>query len=142
MFAVANVAPLAPATAMTVDTVYEDRIWLDWSDALDADNDRLTYRVRWWTNEGEALEEVVDGNSLEVTDSAQAGDTLNWQVQAIDLWGDGPFSETVTLTVIARPEPSVPEELRGACQTATVGAYWMGLIAVLFSRRRSHGRVC
>jgi hypothetical protein len=142
VFAVANVAPLAPATAMTVDTVYEDRIWLDWSDALDADNDRLTYRVRWWTNEGEALEEVVDGNSLEVTDSAQAGDTLNWQVQAIDLWGDGPFSETVTLTVIARPEPSVPEEPRGACQTATVGAYWMGLMAVLFSRRRSHGRVC
>jgi hypothetical protein len=134
--AVANVAPEAPVSNMTVETVYEDRIWLDWSDAVDEDNDRLTYRVKWWTNEEETQEDIVNGNSLEVTNSASSGDILNWQVQAIDLWGDGPWSETYSLTVTARPEATVPEEPTGNCQAATKGAWWLGLL-VLFRRRQS-----
>jgi subtilisin family serine protease len=134
VIAVANVAPEAPVSTMTVDTVYEDRIWLDWSEAIDEDEDRLTYRVKWWTNEEEVIEATTNGNSLDVTDSARAGDILNWQVQAVDLWGDGPWSETYSLAVTARPEATEPEVPAGACQATTKGVWWLGIL-VLFRRK-------
>lgn len=141
VFAVANVAPEAPVSTMTVDTVYEDRIWLDWSDAFDEDNDRLTYRVKWWTEEEATLgkeptEETVSGNSLEVTGSARAGDTLYWQVQAIDLWGDGPWSEAYSLTVQERPKAPAPETPAGGCQAVTAGGWWLSLFVLLYRRKR------
>ena len=137
VFAVANEPPMAPESAMTVDTVYEDRIWLDWSDALDPDNDRLTYRVKWWTDVANIQEATVDGNSLEVTGAAVAGDTLEWQVQAIDLWGPGPWTTPIALTVIARPEPpEEPEEVVGGCTSLPLSCSWMSLLAIGVLRRR------
>jgi subtilisin family serine protease len=136
--AVANVAPEAPLSTMPVDTVYEDRIWLDWSAATDEDQDRLDYRVKWWTNENGVAEAIVNGTSLEVTDSASFGDILNWQVQAIDLWGNGPWSDRYSLTVTARPKATPPEVPAGACQAATKGVWWLGIL-VLF--RRNHRQI-
>ena len=100
---------------MTVDTVYEDRVWLDWSNALDPDNDCLTYRVKWWTDVANIQEATVDGNSLEVTGAAVAGDTLEWQVQAIDLWGPGPERAHRLNRDCAAPTPEEPEEVVGGC---------------------------
>lgn len=138
VFAAANEPPMAPESAMTVDTVYEDRIWLDWTEAIDPDNDRLTYRIKWWTELDAIQEQVLDGQSIEVTGAAIAGETLVWQVQAIDLWGAGPWSTPVSLSVIARPEPEeLPEEVAGACGTLPLSSTWVGLLTLAFFRRRT-----
>jgi len=131
--AVANVAPGAPESTVPTEEVYEDRIWLDWSAADDADGDRLTYRVQWWVDDDEPVEEIIDGLSLELTEEALAGQSLGWQVQAIDLWGDGPWSAEYTLSVITRPTPT-PED-PGGCQAAAGGVWWLALLG-LFDRRR------
>jgi MYXO-CTERM domain-containing protein len=135
--AVANVAPGAPASAVPVESVYEDRIWLDWSAAEDADGDRLTYRVTWSVDGGEPIEEAVEGLSLELTGSAVAGQVLTWSVVASDLWGDGAVSPEYTLSVIARPVATVAEP--EGCQSAPGGTWWLGLpgiLGILGIRRR------
>ncbi|MFT5681424.1 MAG: subtilisin family serine protease [Myxococcota bacterium] len=132
--AVANSAPNAPASEVPDASVYEDRIWLDWSAATDPDSDRLTYRVVWSVDGGEPVETIVDGLSLELTDEAEAGQSLTWQVGAIDLWGDGPMSPEYTQTVIARPVATAEES--GGCQAAAGGIWWLGLMG-LFGRRRN-----
>lgn len=135
--AVANVAPGAPTSAMTVSRVYEDRIWLDWTEAVDADGDPLRYRVALRTRVDETIELETDQLSMEVTEHAVAGDLILWKVQAIDRWGPGPWSEEVPLLVLARPElPDAPEEdpTVAACSSAPGGLWWAALL--LFHRRR------
>ena len=139
VMAVANVAPEVPASAMSVSEVYEDRIWLDWSAAIDLDGDALTYKIQWWTNEDESevQELLLTAQSLDVTDSAQAGDVLYWRVQAIDLWGAGEWSETYALDVVARPLPAEPEAPQGACQSSPRFAmWWLGLV-VFWRKQRT-----
>ena len=132
--AVANVAPEAPASAMPDTAAYEDRIWLDWTAAADADNDRLTYRVVWWVDDNDPVETIVDGLSLELTGEAVAEQTITWHVTAIDLWGDGAQSDEFTLSVIARPTPAPVEDTSG-CQAVGGGAWWLTLLPLLGRRR-------
>ncbi len=139
VMAVANVAPEVPESAMSVTEVYEDRIWLDWSAAIDLDGDPLTYKIQWWTNEdeSEAQEQLLSVQSLDVTDSAQAGDLLYWRIQAIDLWGAGEWSETYALDVVARPLPAEPEAPQAACQSSPRFAmWWLGLL-VFWRKQRT-----
>ena len=92
----------------------------------------------WWTELDAIQEQVLDGQSIEVTGAAIAGETLVWQVQAIDLWGAGPWSTPVSLSVIARPEPEeLPEEVAGACGTLPLSSTWVGLLTLAFFRRRT-----
>ena len=141
--AVANVAPEAPTSTMPVDTVYADRIWLDWAEAVDADDDRLTYRVKYWTKEEARwgklpTEQMLDTNRLEITGAAVANDELYWQVQAIDLWGEGPWSEVYSVQVVARPRALSMEMPAGGCQVGAAGGGWLGVLAVVaLGRRRS-----
>ena len=138
--AVANVAPEAPSSAMPGESVYEDRVWLDWNPAEDADGDRLSYRLQWWTD-GEPTEELVDDTSVRLTGLVFAGEVLSWQVQAIDHWGEGAWSETFTVDVLARPEPAAPPpaEEKSGCQTVAGAAGWLGPLVLLglAGRRRT-----
>ena len=136
--AVANTAPEAPSSTMTVSEVYEDRIWLDWAPATDADNDPLRYRIELWTDSSELVELTPEGLSIEVTEYAQAGDLLTWRIQAIDRWGEGIWSTEETLQVVARPlseETPVEEPTPGGCQSSFKGFWWAG-IALLAARRK------
>lgn len=132
--AVANVAPEAPVSEVPAESLYEDRVWLDWSAAADADGDRLTYRVTWAVDGDEPTGEVVDGLSLELTELVEAGQTLTWQVAAIDLWGDGPLSPEYTHAILARPTATAAAD-PGGCQAVAGGVWWLGLLG-LFGRRR------
>ena len=132
--AVANVAPEAPASTVPDTAAYEDRIWLDWTDAVDADSDRLTYRVTWWVDDDDPVEVIVDGLSLELTGEAVAEQTISWHVTAIDLWGDGIQSDEYTLSVSARPTPA-PVEEAGGCQAVGGGVWWLALLPLAGRRR-------
>lgn len=138
--AVANAAPEAPVPDMVeVALQYVDRVWLDWLPAADPDGDVLRYRVQWWVEDGEPVVVDVDGLALSLTGQVNADEVVSWQVQATDMWGEGPWSEVVTFTVSDRPEPApVPEEPAGGCQTVVGGAW--GLAALLAAcRRRKQG---
>ncbi len=132
--AVANTAPEAPTSAVPDASMYEDRVWLDWSAAADADADRLTYRVIWSVDDEEPTETVIDGRSLELTELVEAGQLLTWQVAAVDLWGEGPLSPEYTHDILARPVAAETPVAEG-CQAVAGGVWWLGLLA-LFGRRR------
>jgi hypothetical protein len=135
--AVANAAPRAPENAMEVSRVYEDRIWLDWHEAVDADGDPLRYRVALQTQPGTWIELETGQRSLEITDYAETGDLVLWKVQALDRWGPGPWSDEVPLLVLSRPEPPevAPETSSPqTCSSTPGGPWWMALF--LFSKRR------
>ena len=110
------------------------------AEAVDADEDRLTYRVKYWTEEEARwgklpTEQVVSTNRLEISGVAGARDVLHWQVQAIDLWGDGPWSDVYTLDVVARPR-ALSMEMPAGCQVSAVGGGWLGVLAVVAIGRR------
>lgn len=136
--AVANQVPGAPAL-IHADIAYVDRVWLDWDPANDPDADHLSYRLQWWRDGAEDApeERIVDELALELTGSVEAGDIVSWKVQAIDLWGDGPWSPTASVEIIDRPIPPPPApEPTGGCQTAAGGLWTLAVLGLLGRRRR------
>ena len=127
----------APENAMAVSRVYEDRIWLDWSAAIDDDGDPLGYRVALQTQPNAWIELETSQRSMDVTEYAESGDLILWKVQALDRWGPGPWSDEIPLLVLSRPErPEVSSETQvpQTCSSTPGGLWWMAFL--LFSARR------
>ena len=102
VLAVANATPGAPTPVAPLDEAYMDRVILYWDTAEDPDDDWLTYEVSWWTgaDDSYATTEIVDGDRLDITGEAYLDAVVNWKVTAMDLWGPGDPSETVSFTVV------------------------------------------
>ncbi len=138
--AVANLGPpdvpeVAPALLASPDAVR-----LTWSEAADPDGDWLRYRVRW-SIEGERESgsvELVERTWLDLTGLVDDGQTVVWQVRAVDPWGGGEWSAEQRLGVRSPPVPAVPEA-RGCAHAplpGLAGVSLLGLLALHARRRR------
>ena len=137
--AVANAEPGAPTPTEAAES-YVDRVWLDWLPADDPDGDHLAYRVEWWVGDDTEATTIEDvsGLSLELTDAAgaDAGEALSWRVQAVDLWGAGPWSDTATTDIIDRPVKTRVTQPAQGCQAAGGGLWWLALAALVGRLKR------
>jgi subtilisin family serine protease len=139
--AVADTEPSAPTPRLTTDEALAGRVLLAWDAAEDPDGDVLGYEVAWWTNDdADATSVTTTDTALDIGPEVSVGETVSWHVRAADPWGDGPWSETETITVVAEQDPPTPEspvtEDPGGCATAPAPGL-AGLVALaLLARRR------
>lgn len=138
--AVANGAPEAPVPTLIAATAELPRVLLNWEPALDPDEDALTYVVTWSVNGGEAEVNEVKGRMLDIAGDVQEGDVVTWSVAAVDPWGTGPASASVTFAVVGAPEAPEPvaleEERPATCGGAgSMGGMWMMGALVGLARR-------
>jgi subtilisin family serine protease len=137
VLAVANAGPTAPLAGAIVASEWDtEPVLLSWQAATDPDGDPLSYLVELWPagdkpRRGEQA--TTAESSLDVTAWLSGAGEYEWRVTAFDLWGEGPVSETGTLTVPKRGPP--PEPSKGCAQAPTY-ALWLGGLAALLLRRR------
>jgi subtilisin family serine protease len=131
--AVANLGP-PPVPVGDPDPVRPEAAILAWTEDPDPDGDLVTWEVRI---DGEIL--AVDRPWLDRTGTVDDGDTVPWQVRAVDRWGASAWSaeiitEITTPVVAAAPAP----EPDGGCDhTGGAPLAALGAIAGLSRRIRS-----
>ncbi|MDP2313166.1 MAG: S8 family serine peptidase [Pseudomonadota bacterium] len=147
--AVANAAPGAPTPTLVADTAELPRVLLVWTAPVDPDADALSYVVTWSVDSGAAVEDEVTGTWLDLAAEVVEGDVVTWSVAAVDPWGTGPSSESVTFTVVGAPVAPEPVEVEPVEETGTCSSIgsgralgWVLLPALvgLVTRRRAVGR--
>ncbi|NCG20299.1 MAG: S8 family serine peptidase [Rhodobacterales bacterium] len=116
-------------------------VTLEWSKAVDPDNDALNYRIRWWSTYSPAQynREDAEGTSFTFPEDLQVGDSIAWKVRAEDLWGLGEWSEESQFVVIAKPVEGYDTlEASGGCRVVSGGGSWgwILLLAPLVTRRK------
>lgn len=131
--AVANLGgPEAPLVLGPKEEAAEGAVLLSWTEPVDPDGDRLTYRVRAWYPdypESPHLDFETDRPWLSLEpDVAPRGAVIAWTVRAVDPWGAGPASVEQAFSVVAAP----PEQARretGGCASGSAAP--SGLLALL-----------
>ncbi len=139
VIAVANERPTAPVVLGPLEDPYEDRVWLQWEAATDADGDPLTYTVTWtvWPAESDADSGDTGGTAaesethrqagvtatyLDITSTVDIGTRVEWSVATEDAWVTTEATEAPVFTVQplpTAPEPDEPEDTGAAGDTPT-----------------------
>ncbi len=113
VMAVANEGPPTAPTGLTpTDQAWAERVLLQWEPTDDPDGDWVTYSVSCWIDSEDqevTIEETTTSTMLDITDEVAVGDTVSFQIQAVDPWGPGEASETVSFTVVEWEPPTQTE---------------------------------
>jgi subtilisin family serine protease len=139
--AVANASPEAPVLEQPIGpALREDQAVLVWSDVHDADGDALTWRVEVTDDVGEVTRfDVVDGRRWDGRGLLAPG---RWTVRvaAVDLYGEGAWTELRELLVLpapTNPERAAPQEPAASCSFVPRRAAGLLLLPlILLGRRR------
>ncbi|WP_304235273.1 T9SS type A sorting domain-containing protein [Jiulongibacter sediminis] len=117
-------APTDLAVATSADPLGEIQNLIRFTDIAD---DETGFIVDYRMNGGDwsYLTSMVANSSMFYHKPLQEGNTYSYRIKGVNQYGDGPYSEVVTVTVEYTKEPKSPYNLQGTIASGSVNLSWL-----------------